>query len=317
MCRSLLSLVLMSLLVGVSEAQYSDASLDNAWIFAISEIPDETSVFIIFDGEGGVPEFGAFRMLFPAGTYSVEQSGEFVILVEHEEDGQWEFNGQFLNDSTTTITMGELSFPMVKVTNEAACAGVWAGNFVQDSTQVTYTIEEMVIDEWGEIQSCTGFTPPVTGRFYAEQDYFVGHFFTGEGMGWEEIGIEGGTCIPNQAMNGTFSLECGDCNDGSFTLEYDAVSEPGETVSGFSLCQNHPNPFNPSTTIEYGLAAPGKVHLSVYNISGQIIATLEDGWQGAGQHEVLFDGTGLSSGIYFYALQAGSVSEVKRMLLLK
>lgn len=316
----ILCLLIAPLLAGVCKAQYSDASLDNAWIMAVSDVPGENSVFIIFDGEGGVTEFGAFRMLFPAGTYSVEQDGALVIDVEHEEGDQWHFDGQMIDEYTANIVIemdDTLSFPMIKVMNEAACSGFWTGSFIQDSTQVTYVIEELVIDEWGVIQSCIGFAPPVTGRFYVEQDYFVGHFFTGEGEGWDEIGIESGTFIPNQTMTGVFSLECGDCQDGTFTLEYDTISLPDEKVSGFSLHQNHPNPFNPTTTIEFTLLYPQYVQLTVYSIPGQQVTTLAAGPYAAGIHQVRFDGSTVASGVYVYRLVAGDQVETRKMVLVR
>lgn len=99
----------------------------------------------------------------------------------------------------------------------------------------------------------------------------------------------------------------------------DSVSEgwPLTLSACVQLHRNYPNPFNPSTTISYSITNPADVQLAVYNISGQVLATLVDGWQRAGQHDVLFDGAELPSGIYFYTLQAGGVREVKRMVMLK
>ena len=86
---------------------------------------------------------------------------------------------------------------------------------------------------------------------------------------------------------------------------------------GFTLAQNYPNPFNPSTMIRYGLPARSHVTLSVYNTLGQQVATLVDESEEAGYHEVKFDGSGLSSGAYFYLLQAGGFLRTGRLLLLR
>jgi photosystem II stability/assembly factor-like uncharacterized protein len=86
---------------------------------------------------------------------------------------------------------------------------------------------------------------------------------------------------------------------------------------GWSLFQNFPNPFNPSTTIRYGLPHKTTVHLSVFNTLGQQVALLENGEHEAGYHEIKFDGSGLSSGVYFYRIEAGSFVETKKLILTK
>jgi len=83
------------------------------------------------------------------------------------------------------------------------------------------------------------------------------------------------------------------------------------------LSQNYPNPFNPSTTIAYTLAASAHVTLIVFNSLGQRVGVLVDESEDAGVHEVRFDGSALSSGVYYYHLQAGNVAQTKRLLLLK
>jgi hypothetical protein len=94
-----------------------------------------------------------------------------------------------------------------------------------------------------------------------------------------------------------------------------AAQRPGPLE--FTLKQNYPNPFNPTTTIAFGLLQRARVRLTVYNALGEQVAELTNGEQDAGYHEVKFDGTGLSSGAYFYRIQAGDFLATKRLLLLK
>lgn len=83
------------------------------------------------------------------------------------------------------------------------------------------------------------------------------------------------------------------------------------------LEQNYPNPFNPTTSISYQLSAMSDVKLAVYNAKGQLVKTLFNGMQKAGIHSVEFDGSGLNSGVYFYKLTAGNISQTQKMLLCK
>jgi hypothetical protein len=95
------------------------------------------------------------------------------------------------------------------------------------------------------------------------------------------------------------------------------VGSSPNVVSGFELNQNYPNPFNPSTEISFSLAKSEKVKLTVYNLLGKQVAVLVDGTRNAGHQSVTFDAANLSSGVYFYKLEAGSTVLAKKMMLLK
>jgi len=104
--------------------------------------------------------------------------------------------------------------------------------------------------------------------------------------------------------------------DGSF--EYSEIVEISFGVpSKFELAQNYPNPFNPSTTISYSLPKAGYVSLKVYNALGQEIAALVNGIKEAGNHKIDFNASNLNSGIYFYKIEAGDITQVKKMTLIK
>jgi hypothetical protein len=96
-----------------------------------------------------------------------------------------------------------------------------------------------------------------------------------------------------------------------------SAGEAKEIPTAFSLSANYPNPFNPSTTIRFGLPKASHVTLAVYNTLGQEVAVLVDGEQREGFHEAKFDASALSSGIYYYRLRAADFVETKRMLVLR
>ncbi len=97
---------------------------------------------------------------------------------------------------------------------------------------------------------------------------------------------------------------------------------PGPMPGCFALSQNYPNPFNPRTHIIYQLPQADRVTLTVYNVRGQAVCRLVDEEQGAGEHEVTWQGQddagrAVASGIYFYQLVTGEFHQTRKMLLLK
>lgn len=90
----------------------------------------------------------------------------------------------------------------------------------------------------------------------------------------------------------------------------------------FALHQNSPNPFNPTTRVAFDMAAPGDVKISVYNVLGQNVIDLVDGYRDAGSYDVIWDGkdnsgTQVATGVYFYRINTEQFSETRKMLLLK
>ncbi|QQS37911.1 MAG: T9SS type A sorting domain-containing protein [Ignavibacteriales bacterium] len=90
----------------------------------------------------------------------------------------------------------------------------------------------------------------------------------------------------------------------------------------YSLEQNYPNPFNPETKIRYAIPEPGFVTVKIYRVDGELVKTLSENYKSAGRYEITWDGTNnfsqkVSSGVYFYRLQANDFSQVKKMILLK
>jgi endo-1,4-beta-xylanase len=102
-------------------------------------------------------------------------------------------------------------------------------------------------------------------------------------------------------------------NDNPTGIEKTASTVP----SNYELYQNYPNPFNPSTKIRYNIVKASKVMLTIFDILGREVQTLVNEQQVPGQYTVTFNAQNLASGIYFYRLNAGDFSEVKKLMLLK
>lgn len=102
-----------------------------------------------------------------------------------------------------------------------------------------------------------------------------------------------------------------------FALESTVNVEMPEVVTGFELLQNYPNPFNPTTKIEFNLSAANDVRIEIYNSVGQKVKTIANGRYSKGNHQVEFDGTGLSSGMYLYTLRTNTANETRKMMLIK
>jgi DNA-binding beta-propeller fold protein YncE len=95
------------------------------------------------------------------------------------------------------------------------------------------------------------------------------------------------------------------------------VDVQAKVPASYALQQNYPNPFNPTTTIAYALPHESHVLLAIYDGLGRKVLTLVDDDKAAGKYHVTFDAAGLSSGTYFYRLQAGGFGETKKLVLLK
>ena len=110
-----------------------------------------------------------------------------------------------------------------------------------------------------------------------------------------------------------------DVSDNYFSIsrELTDISETNNIIKTYKLYQNFPNPFNPSTVINYQLEKSGFVTLKVYDILGREVATLINKQEKAGAHSVIFNAKKLSSGVYFYSLHSGNYFETKKLILLR
>ena len=144
---------------------------------------------------------------------------------------------------------------------------------------------------------------------------------------WQKIGFVSGNGTTTEKQSYAYTdrnLTEGKYNyrlkqiDFNGSFEYSNVIEVlVVTPNKFELGQNYPNPFNPSTSISFSLPQAGNVKLAVYNLLGQEVQTLVNGFMESGSHTVNFEAKNLNSGIYLYKLEANGISSVRKMTLLK
>jgi photosystem II stability/assembly factor-like uncharacterized protein len=182
---------------------------------------------------------------------------------------------------------------------------------------------------WSADQGAT-WNPGSPGNLYVtslllhERNLFAGaasgvHLSTDRGRTWVNTGLQN-NYVRSVCVSGSYVYAGTSLNDvwrRPLSEITTSVRAPDEMPDQFTLFQNYPNPFNPNTTIKFGLPKSSDVRLSVFDMLGREVSALVNERRTAGVHEVRFDASGLSSGVYFYRLQAGSFVETKKLLLLR
>ena len=147
------------------------------------------------------------------------------------------------------------------------------------------------------------------GNEYATIGFVAGHGTTTESKNYKYIDAN------LSSGSYTYRLKQVDFN-GTFSYSNEVNVDVTAPVR-FELTQNYPNPFNPSTTIKFAIPQSAEVTLKVYNALGQEVSTLINQFMESGLHTINFDASKLNSGIYFYKLDAGQYSDVRKMTLIK
>lgn len=151
---------------------------------------------------------------------------------------------------------------------------------------------------------------PRADTLYATEDTTVSITINTTDLDWGEYGVV--IEFKHNADDGVMRLPI-DLEVGPFAIPGDEEELPLE----YTLDQNWPNPFNPSTGISYSLKESGLVTLQVFDMTGRKIADLVDQDQPAGNYRITFDGDNLPAGLYFYRLEAGAFTSTKKMVLMK
>jgi len=246
-------------------------------------------------------------------------------------NGLYRFDGDTWTTYTTADGLAYDTVPAVLIGD----TGIWCGTnrgvcFFSGSTWTTYTTEDGLVSDYVSSLAfgVNGDLWVAGGEYGGFHDRTPCEYTTTGGISHFENGVwtsytkDDGLVrnyVGTIAVAPDGSVWCGTlCGCSIFTPDpvsvADAMTEalPLITVNG-----NYPNPANPTTTITYSIAEPSHVRLTVYSVSGQKVATLVDGPLSAGTHSVVFDGSHLASGVYFYRLESKGLAKSGKMLLIK
>ncbi|MCA0387380.1 MAG: T9SS type A sorting domain-containing protein [Bacteroidetes bacterium] len=168
-----------------------------------------------------------------------------------------------------------------------------------DTVKVGFTgtnklVRDIFFDETGNLFGFTGMLSETANLYAISKNNGTGTLVGSTGL----VGIVSSAYYPG-VINSIG-------NDGLNTL-----------ITDYKLYDNYPNPFNPNTMIRFSIPSAGTVTLNIYNILGEKVAQLVNGYMAQGDHKVEFDASGLNSGVYFYEMKSGDFRMMKKMILLK
>jgi hypothetical protein len=236
-----------------------------------------------------------------AGTY-----GGVYLSTNNGEDWTIKNNGFYFSDVNCLASIGPYVFA------GAGFEMIVSKNYGSDWTFQRNGIQDSSIFA---LQTCGTniFAGSQMGDIYLSTNY---------GINWTLVndGLNSFTNISSLAVSGSY-LIAGTLGGGIWIRHLSELVGVSGDVNNipqkFSLSQNYPNPFNPNTVISYSLPSASNVKLIVYNTLGQEVKTLETGYKTAGNYSVTFNASSLPSGVYFYRLEAGNFTQIKKMMLIK
>jgi hypothetical protein len=305
-----------------SNVYVSDQVADAVFVFD----PDGNYLFTYVDGSDGLNnirgiDFRDGHLFVTSGDdYVAEFDGPHSRLPDFINDGSDTFDIMFLEDGRSCVSDIQGTSDNVRLYDRE-------GNLIQVLFAVNFP-EQINSDPLmpGDCLN-NSFSADVVTDFDLDGNIYETTSWD-SGRGVYRLG-NGNLLVTNGT--GVFEVEPGTGviieQENSGSSRFIELYQPGGEVgigdntpnipTGFSVMQNYPNPFNASTTIRYNLTETSNVVIDIYNLLGSKIATLQDGEQSAGQHQVIWDASDVASGTYFYKVQAGDHSQTMKMVLLK
>lgn len=242
-------------------------------------------------------------------TFTADAQGRTNVTINEEM-----VSGSWVIKDRQTETYDAQGLPLVVLVEVTKDGSVWS-----KSSRVAY---EYSPDAW--ILSLFTETYSEDVLTYANKCLYT-YDFSAKTIRVESFGQSGDQWLPADGMMLAFKLPQVIAFGFGYKMEINyaefnisAVDDSRqEAPVTYKLEQNYPNPFNPSTTIKYSVSEAGNISLKVFDILGNQVAILADGYRSAGSYEAVFDASGLTSGMYFYRLSANGNTLVRKMTLLK
>jgi hypothetical protein len=283
------------------------------------------NIYWSFNLEGiswGIPLVDNQNNIYFFGSDTLFSNQDYLFCIKPDGSLKWKYHTSY-NDQTYSPAMdhnGNLNFLSPVIIDS---------NFVGAITSIDYNGKLRWIDTLtGDFSHLMAYGPvcDAEGKTYCGSNMPGGNFYCIDSNGvtlWQNIFPYDYDSCPAIGSDGT--LYIGTQSDGRNDIQNliaikDSVTSVNDIIEneiGFQLQQNYPNPFNPNTVISYSLPSGLNVKLIVYNTLGQTIKVIENGYKNAGNYSIEFNASDIPSGVYFYRLEAGQFSQVKKMILLK
>ena len=277
---------------------------------------------IKFDSQGRITGFNDIPILTHGYNLQMTEEGYFVIAgwTLNPSYGSTDVSIFIIDDQLETVT-GEI-YPVRVPTQVVPGEDVHVKIAVRNNTESPATVNVELSIKTGifsytvlnyrqnvEVQSaeaviCTDYSAQVPGTIFTGETCLKVRLFDSITLDVLMEDIIPVTIIPGENISGIIPDD-----DHSSSVEF--------APEQYKLHPASPNPFNPTTELTYDMKSPGKVSLSIYDISGREISSLVDGWQPAGQHKLTFEAHDLTSGVYFACLTAGDFTQTQKLLLIK
>jgi len=291
---------------GTTGVQFGFEGSGSTPVFYPTEYPLNTTVLIVISYEFLAGTDSAKMWINPA-ISSSEPLANVVFGVGSEPP--------YLN----AFALRQASTSGAAQTPDAEIDGIIVGNAWSQVVPVELTSftavanEDDVILNWSTATELNNFgfevQRSVAGNEFATVGFVNGHGTTTEAKDYRFVDAN------LTAGNYTYRLKQVDFN-GTFAYS-DEVNAEVTSPAQFELAQNYPNPFNPSTTIRFALSESGNIKLTVYNLVGEQVAVLIDGFKEKGVHTINFNASELNSGVYVYKIETNGFVQSRKMIFLK